>query len=497
LGFNSAQAPNYSVLVESSASRSAVTADKIAPGKITNSVTPLMPIFNKPNSVKIDGLKAREEQQNKSVEKEQEAAKQVEKRISADNEKKIVSARTEEERVRVESQKKEVARIRVEEERVRIEKERDATRIRVEEERVRIEKEMDAARIRVEEERVRIEKERDAARIRVEEERIQNKEDAARIREEEERTRVEKAIKLQGKEEDRIRDDKIKEEEARLLDEERSRTEKEQVRASIIAGEQSRINVENFKFAENIKISSLQNAIVTTTETISQLNIDISNKDAALGIGVAVTLTGLVAAVVEAASEDDYYPLPPSISPENPTEQVISGDKKATESAPKTAPPKTLQPSTPNTAAGMSSTNRLSEGPALENSTRKPSPVLSTKESQPSFAEKLPGNSPELSDATATSDSFTSTMSSSSTIETTTTTSTTSTYSGNVVPSSTTSTARNSISLRQIVTSPNNPTDAGAIMGKAVESQLEKSCESDVITYCENLAEKMTEKLNP
>jgi hypothetical protein len=461
LGFNSAQAPNYSVLVESSASRSAVTADKIAPGKITNSVTPLMPIFNKPNSVKIDGLKAREEQQNKSVEKEQEAAKQVEKRISADNEKKIVSARTEEERVRVESQKKEVARIRVEEERVRIEKERDATRIRVEEER------------------------------------IQNKEDAARIREEEERTRVEKAIKLQGKEEDRIRDDKIKEEEARLLDEERSRTEKEQVRASIIAGEQSRINVENFKFAENIKISSLQNAIVTTTETISQLNIDISNKDAALGIGVAVTLTGLVAAVVEAASEDDYYPLPPSISPENPTEQVISGDKKATESAPKTAPPKTLQPSTPNTAAGMSSTNRLSEGPALENSTRKPSPVLSTKESQPSFAEKLPGNSPELSDATATSDSFTSTMSSSSTIETTTTTSTTSTYSGNVVPSSTTSTARNSISLRQIVTSPNNPTDAGAIMGKAVESQLEKSCESDVITYCENLAEKMTEKLNP
>ena len=479
MGFNSAQAPNYSVLVESSASRSAVTADKIAPGKITNSVTPLMPIFNKPNSVKIDGLKAREEQQNKSVEKEQEAAKQVEKRISADNEKKIVSARTEEERVRVESQKKEVARIRVEEERVRIEKERDATRIRVEEERVRIEKEMDAARIRVEEER------------------IQNKEDAARIREEEERTRVEKAIKLQGKEEDRIRDDKIKEEEARLLDEERSRTEKEQVRASIIAGEQSRINVENFKFAENIKISSLQNAIVTTTETISQLNIDISNKDAALGIGVAVTLTGLVAAVVEAASEDDYYPLPPSISPENPTEQVISGDKKATESAPKTAPPKTLQPSTPNTAAGMSSTNRLSEGPALENSTRKPSPVLSTKESQPSFAEKLPGNSPELSDATATSDSFTSTMSSSSTIETTTTTSTTSTYSGNVVPSSTTSTARNSISLRQIVTSPNNPTDAGAIMGKAVESQLEKSCESDVITYCENLAEKMTEKLNP
>ena len=479
MGFNSAQAPNYSVLVESSASRSAVTADKIAPGKITNSVTPLMPIFNKPNSVKIDGLKAREEQQNKSVEKEQEAAKQVEKRISADNEKKIVSARTEEERVRVESQKKEVARIRVEEERVRIEKERDATRIRVEEE------------------RVRIEKERDAARIRVEEERIQNKEDAARIREEEERTRVEKAIKLQGKEEDRIRDDKIKEEEARLLDEERSRTEKEQVRASIIAGEQSRINVENFKFAENIKISSLQNAIVTTTETISQLNIDISNKDAALGIGVAVTLTGLVAAVVEAASEDDYYPLPPSISPENPTEQVISGDKKATESAPKTAPPKTLQPSTPNTAAGMSSTNRLSEGPALENSTRKPSPVLSTKESQPSFAEKLPGNSPELSDATATSDSFTSTMSSSSTIETTTTTSTTSTYSGNVVPSSTTSTARNSISLRQIVTSPNNPTDAGAIMGKAVESQLEKSCESDVITYCENLAEKMTEKLNP
>ena len=479
MGFNSAQAPNYSVLVESSASRSAVTADKIAPGKITNSVTPLMPIFNKPNSVKIDGLKAREEQQNKSVEKEQEAAKQVEKRISADNEKKIVSARTEEERVRVESQKKEVARIRVEEERVRIEKERDATRIRVEEERVRIEKEMDAARIRVEEER------------------IQNKEDAARIREEEERTRVEKAIKLQGKEEDRIRDDKIKEEEARLLDEERSRTEKEQVRASIIAGEQSRINVENFKFAENIKISSLQNAIVTTTETISQLNIDISNKDAALGIGVAVTLTGLVAAVVEAASEDDYYPLPPSISPENPTEQVISGDKKATESAPKTAPPKTLQPSTPNTAAGMSSTNRLSEGPALENSTRKPSPVIFTKESQPSFAEKLPGNSPELSDATATSDSFTSTMSSSSTIETTTTTSTTSTYSGNVVPSSTTSTARNSISLRQIVTSPNNPTDAGAIMGKAVESQLEKSCESDVITYCENLAEKMTEKLNP
>jgi hypothetical protein len=398
LSFNSAQAPNENILAESSSSNT-VTANKIMPAKASKPIPPSMPIA-KPTKIDAEPLA-------KPLKGGESARLKAEKEEHIRVEKEQEDARQKEERVRVEKEKEE-ARLKVEEEdRIRVEKEKEAAR--QEEDRIRVEKEKEAAR--QEEHRTVVEKEKEVARL-----------------------------KAEGEERVREGEKKVKEAASRL-EEQRLLAEKEEKTARLRAEEkEERIRETALTSPEKNIFKAFQDAVTTTTTTTSQINIDKLDQNVVLGIGAAVAFTGIAAAVVEAGSEDNYYPLPPTPSPEDPKSNPSATKAKIT--------------------------------PQIE--------------AEPLPAPISPASSVSPSSSTNTSDSSPSIKSSSTTIGSSTTTSTSSSCFGKTVVS-TTYTTNNSRSLGQTAT---GPTDAN------VEVEMEKSSETDVIANCESIAEKTSEDIS-
>ena len=405
MSFNSAQAPNENVLAESSSSNT-VTANKIVPAKASKPITPSMPIA-KP--VKINT---------------ELPAKPLKGGANA----------------RLKAEK---------EERIRVEKEQEDARQG--EERVRVEKEKEAA-ARQEEERIRVEKEKEVARVKAEE--------ADRIRESEEKEK--EVARVKAEEADRIRESEEKVKETARLEEQRFLAEKEQEAVRLRAEEEeASIRQTALKSPEENVFKAFQDAVTTTTTTISQSNIgkiDVSDQNVVLGIGAAVAFTGVTAAVLEAGREDNYYPLPPTPSPEEP----------------KSSPPATKAKTMPETEEPKSSP------PATK---AKAMPETEVKEAVSLPAPILPPLSVSPSSSTIASDSSTSIKSSSTTISTSTNTSTSSSYFGKTDVSTAYTT-----DISRSLTAP-GPADA------AVEVEMEKSSETDVIAKCESIAEKTSEDL--